>query len=69
MVLLQTEIDGSCQTEVSVPVNTELRFPSSFFKKKSSIIKPTILIANEQLAIRGAVANPVACIVSMPSKY
>jgi len=28
-VLQQTEIDGSCQTKVSVPVNTELRFPSS----------------------------------------
>ena len=27
-ILLQTEID-SCQTKVSVPVNTELRFPSS----------------------------------------
>ena len=24
VVLLQTEIDGSCQTKVSVPVNTEL---------------------------------------------
>ena len=27
--LQQTEIDGSCQTKVSVPVNTELRFQSS----------------------------------------
>ena len=28
-LLLQMEIDRSCQTKVSVPVNTELRFPSS----------------------------------------
>ena len=30
-ILLQTEIDRSCQTKVSVPVNTELRFPSSMW--------------------------------------
>jgi len=38
-----------------------------FLKKKSSIIKPTTL--NEQEAIRGMVADPVACVVSMPPKY
>jgi len=26
LILLQTEIDGSCQAKVSVPVNTELKF-------------------------------------------
>jgi len=40
-----------------------------FFFKKSSIIKPTTLDINEQEAIGGAVANPVACVVSMPPKY
>ena len=39
----------------------------SFLKKKSSIIKPTTL--NEQEAIGGMVADPVAYVVSMPSKY
>ena len=28
-LLQQTEIDKSCQTKVSVPINTELRFQSS----------------------------------------
>ena len=40
-----------------------------FLKKKSSIIKPTTLNTNEQEAIRGMVADPVACVVSMPPKY
>ena len=35
----------------------------------SSIVKPTTLNTNEQEAIRGAVADPVACVVSMPPKY
>jgi len=40
-----------------------------FFFFKSSIIKPTTLNTNEQEAIRGAVADPAACVVSMPPKY
>jgi len=40
-----------------------------FFKKKSSIIKPTTLNTNEQEAIGGMVADPAACVVSMPPKY
>ena len=42
---------------------------SIFFSFKSSIIKPTTLNTNEQEAIRGTVADPVACVVSMPPKY
>ena len=41
----------------------------NFFSFKSSIIKPTTLNTNEQEAIRGTVADPVACVVSMPPKY
>jgi len=36
---------------------------------KSSIIKPTTLNTNEQEAIEGMMADPVACVVSMPPKY
>jgi len=36
---------------------------------KSSIIKLTTLNTNEQEAIGGMVADPVACVVSMPPKY
>ena len=36
---------------------------------KSSIIKPTTLNTNEQEAIGGAVADPAACVVSIPPKY
>jgi len=32
-------------------------------------IKPTTLNTNEQEKIRSAVADPVACVVSMPPKY
>ena len=41
----------------------------SFFFKKSSIIKPTTLNTNEQEAIEGTVADPMAYIISMPPKY
>ena len=44
-----------------------MHWTSFFFK--SSIIKPTTLNTNEQEAIGGAVADPTACVVSMPSKY
>jgi len=37
-----------------------------FFLKKSSIIKPT---TNKQKTIGDAVADPVACVVSIPPKY
>jgi len=40
-----------------------------FIYFKSSIIKPTTLNTNEQEAIGGAVADPVACVISMPPKY
>ena len=40
-----------------------------FFYFESSIIKPTTLNTNEQEATGGAVADPVACVVSMPPKY
>ena len=40
-----------------------------YFFFKSSIIKPTTLNTNEQEAIGGAVADPAACVVSMPPKY
>ena len=41
-----------------------------FLKKKSSIvIKPTTQDTNEQEAIGGTVADPAACVVSMPPKY
>ena len=40
-----------------------------FFFFESSIIKPTTLNTNEQEAIRGMVADPVACVVSIPPKY
>ena len=40
-----------------------------FFFFKSSIIKPTTLNTNEQDSIGGAVADPAACVVSMPPKY
>jgi len=40
-----------------------------FFLKKLSIIKPTTLNTNEQETIGNTVADPVACVVSMPSKY
>jgi len=40
-----------------------------FFFFKSSIIKPTTLNTNEQETIGGAVADPAACVVSMPPKY
>ena len=36
---------------------------------KSLIIKPTTLNTNEQKAIGGMVADPIACVVSMPLKY
>ena len=36
---------------------------------KSLIIKPTTLNTNEQEAIGGMVADPMACVVSMPLKY
>jgi len=36
---------------------------------KSLITKPTTLNTNEQEAIGGAVADPAACVVSMPPKY
>jgi len=40
-----------------------------FFKKKSSIIKPTTLNTNEQKTIEGMVTDPVAYVISMPPKY
>ena len=40
-----------------------------FFKKKSSIIKPTTLNTNEQEVIGGMVADPAACVVSISPKY
>ena len=40
-----------------------------FFFFKSSIIKPTTLDTNEQEAIGNTVADPAACVVSMPPKY
>jgi len=36
---------------------------------KSSIIKPTTLNTNEQEAIGGMVADPAACVISIPPKY
>ena len=36
---------------------------------KPSIIKPTTLNTNEQEAIGSTVADPVACVVSIPPKY
>jgi len=41
----------------------------TFSKKKSSIIKLITLNTNEQEAIRDMVADPVACVVGMSSKY
>ena len=40
-----------------------------FFFFESSIIKPTTLNTNEQEAIGNTVADPAACVVSMPPKY
>lgn len=40
-----------------------------FFFSKSSIITPIILDTNEQGAIGDAVADPVACVISMPPEY
>jgi len=40
-----------------------------FLKKKSSIIKLITLNTNEQEAIRDIVADLVACVVGMSSKY
>ena len=45
-----------------------LLFPFFFFFE-SSIIKPTTLDTNEQEAIGNTVADPAACVVSMPPKY
>jgi len=42
---------------------------SFFFKKKSSIIKPTTLNTNKQETIRDIVADSAACVVGMPPKY
>jgi len=41
----------------------------TFFFFESSIIKPTTLNTNEQEAIGNTVADPGACVVSMPPKY
>ena len=47
-----------------------LQSPSTVtFFFKSLIIKPTTLNTNEQETIGGAVADPAACVVSMPPKY
>jgi len=39
---------------------------SFFFLKKSSVIKSTTVDTNEQKTIGGVVADPAACVVSMP---
>jgi len=45
------------------------RHSDFFFFFESSIIKPTTLNTNEQEAIGNTVADPGACVVSMPPKY
>jgi len=59
-----------CKRELHTRTNnkTQYQLPIYLFFK-SSIIKPTTLNTNEQEAIGGTVADPVACVVSMPPKY